>query len=129
MFHKQLVASADERVIPEFWTKLAITVGAIAAVLLASEILRAIANRVLPNREQQRVSFWTTQTVHLLTLAACIAVVLLVWRDSIGQLGAVGGWIAAGLTVALQRVVTSFAGYLIILRGNLFNVGDRITIG
>jgi len=54
---------------------------------------------------------------------------VIVWRDSITQLGAMGGWIAAGLTVALQRVVTSFAGYLIILRGNVFTVGDRITIG
>jgi SulP family sulfate permease len=36
---------------------------------------------------------------------------------------------AAGLAIALQRVVTAFAGYLIILRGNIFTVGDRITIG
>jgi small-conductance mechanosensitive channel len=39
------------------------------------------------------------------------------------------GWIAAGLAIALQRVVTAFAGYVIILRGNVFTVGDRITIG
>jgi small-conductance mechanosensitive channel len=37
--------------------------------------------------------------------------------------------ITAGVAVALQRVITSFAAYLIILRGKIFNVGDRITIG
>jgi small-conductance mechanosensitive channel len=29
----------------------------------------------------------------------------------------------------LQRVITAFAGYLLILRGNTFNVGDRIVMG
>ena len=31
--------------------------------------------------------------------------------------------------MALQRVITAFAAYLIILRGRIFTVGDRITIG
>ena len=37
--------------------------------------------------------------------------------------------LAAGLAVAAQRVVTAFAGYLIIMRGNSFTVGDRIKMG
>lgn len=131
MFQGRVGNREDEpaHVISEFWGKLAITVGAIVLVLIVGGVLRALANALLPNEEQQRASFWTAQTIHLLTLAGAIVVVVVVWRDSITQLGAVGGWIAAGLTVALQRVVTSFAGYLIILRGNVFSVGDRITIG
>ena len=35
----------------------------------------------------------------------------------------------AGLAFALQRVVTALAGYFVILRGQTFNVGDRITMG
>lgn len=31
--------------------------------------------------------------------------------------------------LALQRVVTAFAGYLVILRGKTFTLGDRITMG
>ena len=34
----------------------------------------------------------------------------------------------AGLAFALQKVVTALAGYIAILRGQTFNVGDRITI-
>src|SRR6185503_653133 len=37
--------------------------------------------------------------------------------------------LSAGLAFALQKVVTSFAGYFVILRGNTFNVGDRIKMG
>ena len=35
----------------------------------------------------------------------------------------------AGLAIASQRMITAFAGYLIILRGKNFNVGDRIVMG
>ena len=34
----------------------------------------------------------------------------------------------AGIAVALQRVISSFAAYLIILRGRVFTVGDRVTM-
>ena len=33
------------------------------------------------------------------------------------------------MAFALQKVVTSFAGYFVILRGKTFNVGDRISMG
>lgn len=39
------------------------------------------------------------------------------------------GLASAGLAFALQKVITSLAGYLVILRGKTFNVGDRITMG
>ncbi len=39
------------------------------------------------------------------------------------------GLFGAGLAFALQRVVTALAGYFVIIRGNTFTVGDRITMG
>ena len=45
------------------------------------------------------------------------------------SLGTFSGFLAAGLAFALQKVVTAFAGYLVILRGETFTVGDRITMG
>lgn len=106
-----------------------VTIALVAAVLFAGGLLRAGANAVFRGGARGRAAFWASQVLHLATLAGIIAVVLVVWSDSTGQLAAVGGWAAAGLTIALQRVVTAFAGYIIILRGNIFNIGDRITIG
>jgi small-conductance mechanosensitive channel len=78
-----------------------------------------------------RTRFWIAQARHLMVLAAVLAAIVIVWIWLAGahSLATSGAFIAAGLTVALQRVVTAFAGYLIILRGNVFSVGDRITIG
>jgi small-conductance mechanosensitive channel len=36
--------------------------------------------------------------------------------------------VTAGVAFALQRVITAVAGYLVILRGSTFNVGDRIVM-
>jgi small-conductance mechanosensitive channel len=38
------------------------------------------------------------------------------------------GLVTAGLAFALQKVVTSIAGYFVILRSRVFTVGDRILL-
>ena len=41
----------------------------------------------------------------------------------------IGGLITAALAIASQKLVTSFASYLLIRRKRIFSVGDRIKIG
>ena len=52
-----------------------------------------------------------------------------IWFDDPTRLTTALGLVTAGLAFALQKVVTAFAGYFVILRGRTFNVGDRITMG
>jgi small-conductance mechanosensitive channel len=52
-----------------------------------------------------------------------------IWFNEPGRLGTAAGFFTAGVAFALQRVITAFAAYLIILRGKTFNVGDRIMMG
>ena len=52
-----------------------------------------------------------------------------IWIDRGTNLTTGLGLISAGLAFALQQVVTAVAGYFVILKGDTFNVGDRITIG
>ena len=51
------------------------------------------------------------------------------WFDNPANLTTAAGLVTAGLAFALQKVVTAFAGYLVILRGRTFSVGDRIAMG
>jgi small-conductance mechanosensitive channel len=108
--------------------RILLTVGLVAAVLIAAALIRGIAHLALRDDKNDRARFWIAQGTHLLTLAGFAAIVVVVWFRE-GNPAAAAGWVAAGLTIALQRVVTAFAGYLIILRGNIFTVGDRIMIG
>jgi small-conductance mechanosensitive channel len=48
---------------------------------------------------------------------------------SVQLLALVGGLVTAALAIATQKLVTSFASYLLIKRKRIFAVGDRIKIG
>ena len=52
-----------------------------------------------------------------------------IWFGDPTRLATAFGLVSAGLAFALQRVVTALAGYIVILRGNTFTVGDRIAMG
>jgi len=76
-----------------------------------------------------RVRFWTRQGIDVATTVILIVGLLSIWFDNPANLATGVGLASAGLAFALQRVITSLAGYLVIVRGKTFNVGDRITMG
>jgi small-conductance mechanosensitive channel len=106
-----------------------LTVALCAAVLVVAALIRGATRLIVGGDPEDRSRFWIAQATHLLALAGIVTVVVKVWLESSGELAVVGGYVAAGLAIALQRVITSFAAYLIILRGNAFSIGDRIVIG
>jgi small-conductance mechanosensitive channel len=109
--------------------RVLLTVALLAGVILVSWLLQLLMRVTLRGNEEKRVSFWARQIVRLLGIIAVIIGVIEIWHPDAKSAGGAIGLITAGVAVALQRVITSFAAYLIILRGKIFNVGDRITIG
>ncbi|MBN8926192.1 MAG: mechanosensitive ion channel protein MscS [Rhodospirillales bacterium 69-11] len=111
--------------------KLVLSIVFIAVVLLVGAGLRALAGLVL-NRadyESEQTRFWTRQGVSLIAAVVLILGLLSIWFNDPTRLATAFGLISAGLAFALQQVVTSIAGYFVILRGNTFTVGDRISMG
>lgn len=109
--------------------KLLLTIGAIFVVWLLQHLARRIARKVWRARHHERTLFWTRQGINLATALILLLVLLSIWFDDPTRLATGVGLVTAGLAFALQKVVTSIAGYFVILRGNTFNVGDRITMG
>lgn len=113
--------------------KLLLTLVFVVAVLVVRYVvawlLRRVRHGIADADSGERVRFWTRQGVALAALVLLVAGVLSIWFDNPGRLATAAGLITAGIAVALQRVITSFAAYLIILRGRVFTVGDRITMG
>ena len=69
------------------------------------------------------------QAIALGTTLLLVLGALSIWFNDPTRLATALGLVTAGLAFALQRVVTAAAGYVVILRGNSFTIGDRIVMG
>ncbi|MGI8495746.1 MAG: mechanosensitive ion channel domain-containing protein, partial [Pyrinomonadaceae bacterium] len=109
--------------------KLLLTVLFIIAILLFGFALRAISGLILNGDRYERARFWTKQGVSVLTAVLLIIIVASIWFNDPTRLATAAALITAGLAFALQKVVSSIAGYFVILRGRNFTIGDRISMG
>ncbi len=109
--------------------KVLFTLGFIALLMFLSRFLQSLTQRLLRGRSEANVRFWTRQGVRLSTAVIMILGLVSIWFDDPTRLTTALGLVTAGLAFALQKVVTSIAGYFVILRGQTFNVGDRISMG
>lgn len=114
---------------PENGVKLLMTLAFVAAVLVLARVLHATARLLLAGYRGGRALFWVTQIINVVFGLVLVLGVASIWFENPTQLATALGLFSAGLAFALQKVVTSFAGYFVILRGRTFNVGDRIVMG
>jgi small-conductance mechanosensitive channel len=106
--------------------KLLLTLAAIALIWGAGTVLGVAARRLL---RRDRAFFWARQGVRLATALLIGLAVISIWFDDPARLATGLGLVTAGLAFALQKLITALAGYFVILRGQTFNVGDRISMG
>ena len=109
--------------------KLLLTVALTAIILLVGYAIRRVTDAIFSSKEQERTKFWTQQGIGLFTTILLIIALVSVWFDDPTRLTTAIGLVSAGLAFALQKVVTSVAGYFVILRGKNFTIGDRISMG
>lgn len=111
-------------------TKLLFTVGLIVVYALLRRLLAAATRTgAAPVARASRLVFWLRQVLSIVLIAALALGLVSVWFDNPSRLATVAGLFTAGVAFALQRVITAFAAYLVILRGSTFSVGDRIVMG
>jgi small-conductance mechanosensitive channel len=111
--------------------KLVLSLVFIAVVVGLRIALRALVGRVAGRSFEAttQLRFWTRQGISLLAAVVLVLGLLSIWFNDPTRLATAFGLVSAGVAFALQQVITSLAGYLVILRGNTFTVGDRISMG
>lgn len=109
--------------------KLLLTVAFIVGILLLRALVVLVARAATGRHRNERVMFWTRQGASVVAAVLIVVAPLSIWFDDPQRLTTGLGLFSAGLAFALQRVVTALAGYVVIMRGNTFTVGDRITMG
>lgn len=114
---------------PHVLRQLIFTLVWIGLFLLVNRGLRALNWKLFAHRRAARTRFWVQQGVAIASTVTLVIGLISIWFENPAKLTTAAGLVSAGVAVALQRVVTSFAAYLVILRGKIFNVGDRIAMG
>jgi small-conductance mechanosensitive channel len=112
--------------------KLLFTLALIIVMLLLNALLKWLMSAVFQGRRGgvgERIAFWARQAVRVLVAFVLVIGVVSIWFDQPSRLATAAGLVTAGIAFALQKVITSLAGYVVILRGKTFNVGDRIVMG
>ncbi len=109
--------------------KLVFTLAIVIAYFLLRFILKEITRLVFARYDQNRLRFWVRQTINLTTTIILFVGLLSIWFDNPRNFATAVGLAGLGLSFALQKVVTAVAGYVVIMRGKTFNVGDRISMG
>jgi len=102
-----------------------------ALVLLTQAAVRgSLLSYVINRIPDDSIHLYTIRkvTTYIITI---IAVLLLfgIWVQRLGDLSVALGILAAGLAFALQEVIGSVAGWITIVSGKPFTIGDRIETG
>ena len=108
----------------DLYRKLILTV----LILLGQNILHRLLTFILNQRINEDSAYYYTVrkvTSFVINILA-VLLVLGIWIERLGDLTVALGILAAGLAFALSEVIGSFAGWLTIMSGRPFSVGDRI---
>ncbi len=108
--------------------KLLLTLG-LVAIVYGLRLLALAAVRRIPGRRGRARRFWSRQGVQLAAAVVLIIGIFSIWVTPGTDLTTGVGLLSAGLAFALSQVITALAAYFVILRGDMFTVGDRITLG
>jgi small-conductance mechanosensitive channel len=95
------------------------------AILVIAVVIRATlggATHAALKDHNPRAWFWSRQAVSVLVVVLGTLAMLSVWFDDTANLTSFIGLFTAGVAFALQKVITSIAGYLLILRGRNFEL-------
>jgi small-conductance mechanosensitive channel len=110
-------------------TKLLYTAVLIVVLIVVRWVSRQVVRLVLRGREHTSGRFWARQGINLATAVFTALGLVSIWFDNGLHAAAALGVLTAGAAFALQKAITSLAGYFLILRGDIFSVGDRIVMG
>jgi small-conductance mechanosensitive channel len=106
--------------------RIAAVVLALGAIAALSSIFRRTIHRYVDGADTQ---YRLRKVTTVVSWVAAGIVVAIVFSDRLGNLTLAVGIAGAGIAFALQEVITSLAGWLAVVFGGFYGVGDRVQLG
>lgn len=99
---------------------------AFVVIFLISKLLKRVLSKYVSTNS---VRYQAKKLVTLLSYLAFALVAMIILNYNLSNLTLAVGLAGAGIAFALQEIIVSIAGFLAILSGNFYKVGDRIEMG
>lgn len=106
--------------------KLVLSLLALALTMIANRVLRDVLKARFRDTPHAHTVFMLVRNAVFLLGAS---IILLIWLGFGSNFTVAMGILGAGIAFASQETIGSFAGYLNIVTGNLYRIGDRVRIG
>lgn len=101
-----------------------------AVILVVAVAVAVLVGRLMSSRADDIYArYYARKLTHYVVGVLAAVALAIVWRPFAGRLGVVLGLITAGLAFAMQEVIGAFFGWINILSGRIFRVGDRVQMG
>lgn len=101
-----------------------------AALVMVTAVVAVLAGRLASRRVDDPYNrYYVRKAVHYGAVVLLLIGLAILWRPFAGRIGVVVGLAAAGVAFAMQEVIGALAGWVSILTGRQFRVGDRIQMG
>lgn len=104
---------------------VAVIIGVLIILMITSLIRRMVPRYVADTNSRYR----TRKFVNYISFALIILLGLVIYSSQLSGLTVFLGVAGAGIAFALQEVIASIAGFVIINFSNMFKVGDRVMVG
>jgi small-conductance mechanosensitive channel len=97
---------------------------------VATYVAYRVARNILRRRVSDKTNFYTLRMlIRNALLFAAGVIILIIWLGLGSNFTVAMGILGAGIAFASQEVIGSFAGYLSIVTGSIYRIGDRVCIG
>jgi small-conductance mechanosensitive channel len=111
----------------EFYRKLILS---LLVILTQAAVRRSLLSYVINRISDESPHLYTVRKATTSTITTIAALLIIgIWIQRLGDLSVALGILAAGLAFALQEVIGSIAGWITIVTGRPFTIGDRIETG
>jgi small-conductance mechanosensitive channel len=104
-------------------------VGSVLAIIVIMMVVRLVNRWLARFIREGDVRYRTRKVVTFLGYIAALVVVGAVFSNQLGTFAVAFGVAGAGIAFALQEVIASCAGWVAIVFGYFFRVGDRVQLG
>lgn len=104
-------------------------VSVIAGILIIVLLTRATRRVLLGHIKSTDTRYRLRKLINAIGTMAAVTLITVVFSNKLGNLTIALGVAGAGIAFALQEVIASIAGWVVVSFGNFYSVGDRVQLG